>query len=177
MRPDAPQADDGNWDDVDGVYESPHPYIAHSTNLSDSLFNRKALQEYILYAGQHPSGGLRDKPPKCVRLCPLRQGSGACTNTLADILLFLGALTRIIPCIAWLDSPPPAPHDTLTISARRTRRCMDRFGRSDKRSSQVPLPRHAVLRGGRGRFQGRRRASKPRRECRFLLAMRGLTVN
>jgi len=36
-----------DWDDVD-----------------DALFNRKALQEYILYAGQHPSGGLRDKPPK-----------------------------------------------------------------------------------------------------------------
>ncbi|KAJ7590765.1 terpenoid cyclases/protein prenyltransferase alpha-alpha toroid [Mycena floridula] len=35
------------WDDVD-----------------DSLFNRKALQEYILYAAQHPAGGLRDKPPK-----------------------------------------------------------------------------------------------------------------
>ncbi|EPQ53792.1 terpenoid cyclases/Protein prenyltransferase [Gloeophyllum trabeum ATCC 11539] len=35
------------WDDVD-----------------DALFNRKALQEYILYAGQHPTGGLRDKPPK-----------------------------------------------------------------------------------------------------------------
>ncbi|KAI0795986.1 terpenoid cyclases/Protein prenyltransferase [Abortiporus biennis] len=35
------------WDDVD-----------------DSLFNRKALQEYILYAGQHPAGGLVDKPPK-----------------------------------------------------------------------------------------------------------------
>jgi protein farnesyltransferase subunit beta len=35
------------WDDVD-----------------ESLFNRKALQEYILLAGQHPAGGLRDKPPK-----------------------------------------------------------------------------------------------------------------
>ncbi|KAI0350797.1 terpenoid cyclases/Protein prenyltransferase [Trametes cingulata] len=35
------------WDDVD-----------------DSLFNRSALQEYILCAGQHPAGGLRDKPPK-----------------------------------------------------------------------------------------------------------------
>ncbi|KDQ53706.1 hypothetical protein JAAARDRAFT_39019 [Jaapia argillacea MUCL 33604] len=39
--------DDEGWDDVDDV-----------------LFNRKALQEYILYAGQHPAGGLRDKPPK-----------------------------------------------------------------------------------------------------------------
>ncbi|KJA22447.1 hypothetical protein HYPSUDRAFT_139271 [Hypholoma sublateritium FD-334 SS-4] len=37
----------GVWDDVD-----------------ESLFNRNALQEYILYAGQHPAGGLRDKPPK-----------------------------------------------------------------------------------------------------------------
>ena len=27
-----------------------------------------ALQEYILYAGQHPAGGLRDKPPKYVPL-------------------------------------------------------------------------------------------------------------
>ncbi|KAG5733406.1 Protein farnesyltransferase subunit beta [Termitomyces sp. T112] len=33
-------------------------------DVDDSLFNRRALQEYILYAGQHPAGGLRDKPPK-----------------------------------------------------------------------------------------------------------------
>ncbi|KAF4596905.1 Protein farnesyltransferase subunit beta [Pleurotus pulmonarius] len=39
--------DEHEWDDVD-----------------DSFFNREALQEYILYAGQHPTGGLRDKPPK-----------------------------------------------------------------------------------------------------------------
>lgn len=32
--------------------------------VDDSLLNRDALQEYILYAGQHPAGGLRDKPPK-----------------------------------------------------------------------------------------------------------------
>ncbi|KDQ25112.1 hypothetical protein PLEOSDRAFT_1094526 [Pleurotus ostreatus PC15] len=31
---------------------------------ANSFFNREALQEYILYAGQHPTGGLRDKPPK-----------------------------------------------------------------------------------------------------------------
>ncbi|KAF9481479.1 terpenoid cyclases/Protein prenyltransferase [Pholiota conissans] len=37
----------GVWDDVD-----------------DGPFNREALQEYILNAGQHPAGGLRDKPPK-----------------------------------------------------------------------------------------------------------------
>ncbi|KAF8268712.1 terpenoid cyclases/Protein prenyltransferase [Lactarius quietus] len=39
-------ADDG-WDDVD-----------------DLLFNRHALQEFILTATQYPTGGLRDKPPK-----------------------------------------------------------------------------------------------------------------
>ncbi|KAF9448745.1 terpenoid cyclases/Protein prenyltransferase [Macrolepiota fuliginosa MF-IS2] len=33
-------------------------------DIDESLFNRKALQEYILLAGQHPAGGLRDKPPK-----------------------------------------------------------------------------------------------------------------
>jgi len=38
---------DGVWDDVD-----------------DGLFDRHALQGYIFYAGQHPAGGLRDKPPK-----------------------------------------------------------------------------------------------------------------
>ncbi|EGN97652.1 hypothetical protein SERLA73DRAFT_92860 [Serpula lacrymans var. lacrymans S7.3] len=32
--------------------------------VDDSLWNRIALQEYILLAGQHPAGGLRDKPPK-----------------------------------------------------------------------------------------------------------------
>ncbi|KAG7443637.1 terpenoid cyclases/Protein prenyltransferase [Guyanagaster necrorhizus] len=33
-------------------------------DVDESLFNREALQEYILLAGQHPAGGLRDKPPK-----------------------------------------------------------------------------------------------------------------
>ncbi|KAF5369835.1 hypothetical protein D9758_001130 [Tetrapyrgos nigripes] len=30
----------------------------------DDIWNPEALQEYILFAGQHPGGGLRDKPPK-----------------------------------------------------------------------------------------------------------------
>ena len=33
-------------------------------DIDESSFNRKALQEYILLASQHPAGGLRDKPPK-----------------------------------------------------------------------------------------------------------------
>ncbi|KAG6860443.1 hypothetical protein C0995_011083 [Termitomyces sp. Mi166 len=40
------------------------PLTEEWTDVDDSLFNRRALQEYILYAGQHPAGGLRDKPPK-----------------------------------------------------------------------------------------------------------------
>ncbi|EIW78087.1 terpenoid cyclases protein prenyltransferase [Coniophora puteana RWD-64-598 SS2] len=33
-------------------------------DVDDSLWNRAALQTYLLCAGQHPAGGLRDKPPK-----------------------------------------------------------------------------------------------------------------
>ncbi|KAH9934610.1 terpenoid cyclases/Protein prenyltransferase [Amylocystis lapponica] len=33
-------------------------------DVDDAVFGRGALQEYLLYAGQHPAGGLRDKPPK-----------------------------------------------------------------------------------------------------------------
>ncbi|KAH9940138.1 terpenoid cyclases/Protein prenyltransferase [Epithele typhae] len=43
----ADEEGDKAWDDVD-----------------DSLFDRRALQEYLLCAGQHPAGGMRDKPPK-----------------------------------------------------------------------------------------------------------------
>jgi protein farnesyltransferase subunit beta len=58
--------DEAVWDDVDGQRT---PYrlsvlFLTSTVMTDTLLNRKALQEFILYAGQHPAGGLRDKPPK-----------------------------------------------------------------------------------------------------------------
>ncbi|KAF9266706.1 terpenoid cyclases/Protein prenyltransferase [Marasmius fiardii PR-910] len=33
-------------------------------DVDSDLWNAKALQEYVLYAGQHPAGGLRDKPHK-----------------------------------------------------------------------------------------------------------------
>ncbi|KAI0701087.1 terpenoid cyclases/protein prenyltransferase alpha-alpha toroid [Cytidiella melzeri] len=33
-------------------------------DVEDTLFNRLAAQEYVLYAGQHTAGGLVDKPPK-----------------------------------------------------------------------------------------------------------------
>ena len=41
----------------------------------DGLYDQKALQEYILYAGQHPVGGLRDKPPKYVFCSPITLAS------------------------------------------------------------------------------------------------------
>jgi len=42
-----PSSDEEGWHDAD-----------------DSLFSRQGLQEYLLWACQHPLGGLRDKPPK-----------------------------------------------------------------------------------------------------------------
>ncbi|GBE85920.1 Protein farnesyltransferase subunit beta [Sparassis crispa] len=48
---------------VPGAHE-PGAHAEEWTDIDDSLFNRQALQEYILYAGQYPAGGLRDKPPK-----------------------------------------------------------------------------------------------------------------
>jgi protein farnesyltransferase subunit beta len=54
------------WDDAEGApfrkVNTPSPYVL--TTLLESFFNRQALQEFILLAGQHPAGGLRDKPPK-----------------------------------------------------------------------------------------------------------------
>jgi protein farnesyltransferase subunit beta len=56
---------DDQWTDVDGKDSGfGHPHLIQLYCIPDSLFNRKALQEYILYAAQHSAGGLRDKPPK-----------------------------------------------------------------------------------------------------------------
>lgn len=38
--------------------------VPDQDDVDDMLFDRKALQEYILYASQLRAGGLRDKPPK-----------------------------------------------------------------------------------------------------------------
>ena len=60
-------AGDEAWDDVDGACFVPGVVWSRlSARAADSMFNRKALQEYVLLAGQHPAGGLRDKPPKYV---------------------------------------------------------------------------------------------------------------
>jgi protein farnesyltransferase subunit beta len=52
------------WQDADGLFTAIE-YTLCSSDLSvDSLYSRQGLQEYLLWAGQHQSGGLRDKPPK-----------------------------------------------------------------------------------------------------------------
>lgn len=47
------------------------------------LFNRQALREYmyVLSAGQHPAGGLRDKPLKCVHLPFFLRSRNSCLLT------------------------------------------------------------------------------------------------
>ncbi|KAF9787758.1 terpenoid cyclases/protein prenyltransferase alpha-alpha toroid [Thelephora terrestris] len=54
-----------------GIAVEPATDAAQSLNseegwhdADDSLYSRQGLQEYLLWASQHPSGGLRDKPPK-----------------------------------------------------------------------------------------------------------------
>jgi len=59
--------DKDGWDDVDGEFAGfryKRDRLMLNRDVQDTLFDRKALQEYILYAGQHRAGGLRDKPPK-----------------------------------------------------------------------------------------------------------------
>jgi protein farnesyltransferase subunit beta len=52
------------WHDADGLYTVIIRPLCSSDLFVDSLFSRQGLQEYLLWACQHPSGGLRDKPPK-----------------------------------------------------------------------------------------------------------------
>lgn len=52
------------WQDADGLYTATKCPLRSSDLFVDSLFSRQGLQEYLLWACQHPSGGLRDKPPK-----------------------------------------------------------------------------------------------------------------
>lgn len=71
---------ENGWNDTDGASHAAAnaPFRVPMTIL-DSFFNRPALQEYILLAGQHPAGGLRDKPPKYV---------GSFDNTMIPVFMF-----------------------------------------------------------------------------------------
>lgn len=60
----ASSTEEEGWHDADGLYLVAG-HATYGPDLSiDSLYSRQGLQEYLLWAGQHPSGGLRDKPPK-----------------------------------------------------------------------------------------------------------------
>lgn len=52
------------WHDADGLSTAIERVPRGPDPLIDSLYSRQGLQEYLLWTGQHPSGGLRDKPPK-----------------------------------------------------------------------------------------------------------------
>ena len=56
--------EEGGWHDADGLCTMTGHLRRGSDFSVDSLYSRQGLQEYLLWAGQHPSGGLRDKPPK-----------------------------------------------------------------------------------------------------------------
>ncbi|EJC99512.1 terpenoid cyclases/Protein prenyltransferase [Fomitiporia mediterranea MF3/22] len=62
---DEEDGDDEQWADVEGSQAAVNlSFLCNRLYPSDDIFNRPGLQEYILYAAQHPIGGLRDKPPK-----------------------------------------------------------------------------------------------------------------
>ena len=57
-------SEEEGWHDADGLCPMIECTLCSSNLSVDSLYSRQGLQEYLLWAGQHPSGGLRDKPPR-----------------------------------------------------------------------------------------------------------------
>ena len=55
---------DAEWDDVDGESHPPVGGMRTDGRTIESLWDKAALQRFILCAAQHPAAGLRDKPPK-----------------------------------------------------------------------------------------------------------------
>lgn len=64
--PQPSSSEEEGWHDVDGLRAMIQSPLCSSDLFIDSLFSRQGLQEYLLWACQHPLGGLRDKPPKRV---------------------------------------------------------------------------------------------------------------
>ena len=77
--------------------------------LADSLFNRGALQVFILIAGQYPAGGLRDKPPKQAQFFFFS------VIYLCLITLLAGLRTPTILLTAY----PACPHRSIVCALRR----------------------------------------------------------
>lgn len=59
-----PSNSEEGWQDADGLCLVVDRPFYNSDLPIDSLYSQQGLQEYLLWASQHPSGGLRDKPPK-----------------------------------------------------------------------------------------------------------------
>ena len=94
--------------------------------LADSLFNRGALQEFILIAGQYPAGGLRDKPPKQAQffsfllfICVLLHCLQGC-GRLPYCLLHIRPVRIAAPCVPFGDA---AGRDSCRVEWRRRRSC------------------------------------------------------
>lgn len=141
---------------------------------TESVWNKAALQRYILCAAQHPAAGLRDKPPKYGSLSPYPVRISA-----HDALLIAeraGARTRIIRCIVSPDSQLLSTASTLyrrdvPRSIRRGRRLRvtshvsrfdsdaQRWGRFTARATSQNLVRGRtcmVRRGGGVAYSWRR---------------------
>ena len=58
------KSEEEGWHDADGLWTVIKLAFCDPNPSIDSLYSRQGLQEYLLWAAQHPSGGLRDKPPK-----------------------------------------------------------------------------------------------------------------
>ncbi|GJE90616.1 terpenoid cyclase/Protein prenyltransferase [Phanerochaete sordida] len=86
-------------------------------DVDDSLFNRKALQEYVLIAGQHAAGGLIDKPPK----------PADAYHTLYCLSGLSAAQHRVVPseerktelAAAWVEPAADEDSDELTKALRK----------------------------------------------------------
>ncbi|KAF7797279.1 hypothetical protein EIP86_008474 [Pleurotus ostreatoroseus] len=102
-------------DDTEKARESDHE--SDWDDADDSLFNRKALQEYVLYAAQHQAGGLVDKPPK---------GADA-YHTLYCLSGLSAAQHRVVPSPkrkrqlldAWKAVEDDPEHDAAIIALRK----------------------------------------------------------
>ncbi|KZS95144.1 terpenoid cyclases/Protein prenyltransferase [Sistotremastrum niveocremeum HHB9708] len=106
----------------------------------DALFNKRALQEYILYAAQAPTGGLRDKPPK----------HADSYHTLYNLSGLSNAQHRVHPSAEvtelleknWVDTPPPSPASAPTSTPpsppSKTEETEETFERPDIYLSKLP---------------------------------------
>ena len=97
--------------------------------VPESFFNRHALQEYILLAGQHPAGGLRDKPPKYVSFFP--------QSFIPPFMFYAGMRMPIIPRTV---SPACRQHSIMCILHLVGERKCERRGKAKTMYVGLPLP-------------------------------------